>query len=271
VGRVLAEHHEHRGERVAQLVRRHAVGQRRLSALGEQLVGALDHEQDHPLARVRPVAWGAGHGGEGEVVRCGCARAQLVGVELVAQDREQLDLAYPGLGLGLADQQAAAGEVDVASAQRAGLADPQAGEDERGDQSAAPVGAGNAARVEVGVRVQQRLDRLGAVEEHRARTPGLELAVARVDADGVADDQVALFGDGEDLPEAGDSRGVDLGALDRLRPRARSGLRGGSRARRRVGARRACVVTDCLCAAGRPDVVEGSPPRAASRATPCAL
>ena len=57
VSRVLAEHHEHRRERVAELVRGDAGGQQRLAAVGEQLVGALDDGEDNVrLAAARALA-----------------------------------------------------------------------------------------------------------------------------------------------------------------------------------------------------------------------
>ena len=87
-------------------MRRDAGGQRRLAAVGEQLVGALDDGEDHALARVGPVARGAGRSGEDQILGSGRARAQLVAVQLVAQDRADLDLPHAGIGLGLADQDA---------------------------------------------------------------------------------------------------------------------------------------------------------------------
>ena len=88
--------------------------------------------------------------------------------------------------------------------------------------------------VELGRGVEQRVDLLGAVEADRPLALRLQLAVAGVDADRVARDQIALLGDGEDLPEPGDR------LVDRLRAertprgpctRGRSRLRSGMRAR----------------------------------------
>jgi hypothetical protein len=124
--------------------------------------------------------------------------------ELVAQGREDVDEPDARLGLGVADGDATVGEVDVAPPQRGRLPDPQAGVDERRDQRAAPGGARLGLGVELGRRVDHGDDLLGGVEEDRAPALGLELAVARVHADGVARDEVALLGHGEDLAQARD-------------------------------------------------------------------
>jgi hypothetical protein len=137
-----------------------------------------------------------------------------VGGQLVGEHREDVDLADAGIGLGGADRDPPPGEVDVAPAQRRALADPQAGEDESGDQGPAARGTRRRRGVELGRGVEQRDDLLGAVEIDRPGAPGLELAVARVDADRVAGDEVTLLSDRKDLPEAGDGL-VD--GLDRQR------------------------------------------------------
>ena len=63
------------------------------------VVGALDGGREDAVAQVVLVADAAGAGGEDEVVRTGAVGAGLVGGELVAQDRQQRDLAQAGLGL----------------------------------------------------------------------------------------------------------------------------------------------------------------------------
>ncbi len=72
---------------MAELVRGQALGQRRLPALLEELVGAVDGGGEDAVAQVVLVADAAGAGGEDEVVGAGAVGAGLVGGELVAQDR----------------------------------------------------------------------------------------------------------------------------------------------------------------------------------------
>ena len=175
-GGVLAAGDEDRGEGVAQLVRRHALGQRCLPAPLEELVGAVDGGGEDAVAQVVLVAGAAGAGGEDEVVGAGAVGAGLVGGELVAQDRQQGDLAQAGLGLGAADVDAAVGEVDVAPEQVAELVRAGAGEDERGDDRAAVVGAPVGGAVHLGAGVEQADDLLGGVEVHGPARRELEPA-----------------------------------------------------------------------------------------------
>ena len=113
-----------------------------------------------------------------------------------------------------ADPHPAAGEVDVAPAQRERLADPHAGEQQRREQrrarDRAPVDPRLA--VELARRRDQRLDLLGAIERGPHRLSLLQppaLAAGRV-----AVDQLALDGDVEDLRQPLD-RLVDRGRVDR--------------------------------------------------------
>lgn len=73
-----------------------------------------DHRVEDAPARVVLVAWLAGRGGEHRVVEPRPAAGGLVRGELVAEDREHRDFAQAGVGLRVADVQAALGEVDVA-------------------------------------------------------------------------------------------------------------------------------------------------------------
>jgi hypothetical protein len=98
-----------------------------VTATGEQLVRGGDDGPDDALARVVLVAAWAARGGEDEVVRPRGRRGVPVAGELVAQRGQDVDEPDAGLGLGVADGDPAVGEVDVAPAQRCGLADPQAG------------------------------------------------------------------------------------------------------------------------------------------------
>ena len=78
-----------------------------------------------------------------------------MGGEVVAQERQQIDLPQAGLGLGAADVDAAVGEVDVAPAQVAELVGAGAGEEQRGDDRPAVVGEPLSVRVELARRLQQ--------------------------------------------------------------------------------------------------------------------
>ena len=72
------------------------------------------------------------------------------------------------------------------------------------NQRAPAGGPGLRLRIELRSCVDHRDDLLGRVEEHGAAPRRLEFAVPRVDAHGVARDQVAFLGDGEDLTQARD-------------------------------------------------------------------
>ena len=96
-----------------------------------------------------------------------------------------VDLARPGVGLGLAHAQPAAGEVDVAPAQREQLAEAQAGEGERGeDRPPRQPAIATRLAVELAGGVEQRLDVLGAVEIRRGGLGLAQLAPTAVDAHG---------------------------------------------------------------------------------------
>jgi hypothetical protein len=108
IGRVLAADVEDRRERVAELVRAHALRQRRLAALREQLVGVSDHRADDALAGVvlvsrrLPVE-------VGKTSSVGAAPA-CAWRWLVSSSRRagrDVDAADPGLGLRVADGDAA--------------------------------------------------------------------------------------------------------------------------------------------------------------------
>ena len=184
---------------MAQLVRGDTPRQLRLAAFGQQLVGALDHRADDTLASVVLVARRAPGGREDEV-----GGVRPVGRQLVVQRGDDVDDPLAGLGFRPADGDLARGELDVAPAQRRCLADTQPGEDEDGDEATASGRACRGRPVQPRRRVEQRLDLLGAVEPDRELARCLELAVAGVDADRVAGDQLPLFGHGEDLPQARD-------------------------------------------------------------------
>jgi hypothetical protein len=91
-----------------------------------------------------------------------------VGGEGVAQDRQEVDLAQSGLGLGAADVDAPIGEIDVAPEQVAELFGARAGEEERGDDRHPALRAPLRAAVEQGAGVKQRLDLLDGVEVDRS-------------------------------------------------------------------------------------------------------
>ncbi|HWH92904.1 MAG TPA: hypothetical protein VNT03_03505 [Baekduia sp.] len=199
---------------VAQRVRRQALGRRRQTGLLEALVSELDGLVEDALAGVVARPHAAGASSEDLVVGSGVRRAGLALGQLVAQRGHERHPAHAGVGLRAGDAQPATGEVDVAPAQAEGLADAQAAEDQRGEhgpaQAGVAVGAVVRLRVELRGRGEQRLDLLGAVKVGAAHAADLELAVARVHADGVAGDQLALVGDVEDRPEPRDGR-VDVG------------------------------------------------------------
>jgi hypothetical protein len=143
-------------------------------------------------------------GREDEVVGRGPLGGRAVGGQLVLQDGDDVDDANAGLGLRASDGDLRAGEVDVVPAQARRLVDPQTGEDERGHEAAPAAGPCLLAGVEVGRGVEHRDDLVGVVQVDGRAAARLELAVAGVDADRVARDEVALLGHGEDLAQAGD-------------------------------------------------------------------
>jgi hypothetical protein len=157
----LATDVEDRREGVAELVRAHALWKRRLASPREQLVGVSDDRADDALAGVVLVAAAPRRGREDEVGRSGARARVAVAGELVAEGGEDVDQADPGLGLRVADGDAAVGEVDVLPGQGGRLADPQAGVDERGDQRAAAGRTCLRLCVELGGGVDHRDDLLG--------------------------------------------------------------------------------------------------------------
>nr|WP_272476194.1 hypothetical protein [Baekduia alba] len=205
VGRVLAEREQDRRERVPQLVGGHADRQRHRVGRREDLAGAGDDRREHLRADVVLVARGAGRGREhqGVALDLTSATTGLVREQLVAEDGPDVDLAVAaGIGLRLADRDAAAGEVDIAPTQLARLADAEPREDERGDQRAPARRPCTLRRVDLARRLQERGDVLGGVEVHRPLLRDTELAVARVDPQRVAVDETTLLSDIEDLAEA---------------------------------------------------------------------
>lgn len=106
----------------------------------EQFVGVRDDGADDALASVVHVTTAAGRGRKDEVLRLGVRAGVTMAGELVAQRREDVDQPDPGLGLGVPDGDPAVRQVDVPSAQRGRLSDPQTCVDERRDQGAAAGG-----------------------------------------------------------------------------------------------------------------------------------
>jgi hypothetical protein len=143
-------------------------------------------------------------GRKDELGRCGARVCLTVAGELVAGGGKDVDASDPGLGLRVADGDAAVGEVDVLPGQGGRLADPQAGVDERRDQRAAPGRARLRLRVALGRGIDHCHDLLGGVEVDGPLPLRLQLAVAGVHANRVADDEVALLRHGENLPKSRD-------------------------------------------------------------------
>ena len=149
---------------MAQLVRGETARQRHQAAALQQLVGALEGRPEDAGAQVVGVALAAGQGREDEGVGVAAIGDRLVGGEDVAQDRQDLDLAQAGRRLGAADEDARACQIDVAPEQVAELVRAGAGEDERGDDRLAFGEFVVGVAVELGRRLQQRLDLRGAVD-----------------------------------------------------------------------------------------------------------
>lgn len=97
--RVLPERDQDRSEGMAQLVGGEAPGQRHLAAALQQLVGPLEGWPEDAGAQVVGVPASASQGREDEGVGIAAIDDRLVGGEDVAQDRQDLDLAQPGLRL----------------------------------------------------------------------------------------------------------------------------------------------------------------------------
>jgi hypothetical protein len=155
-------------------VRRKACGVRRWGngsdpASCEQLVGAVDGLGQDAAAQVARVERAAFGGGEDQRPSGRVAGARLEVRQLVPESRLHAHVAAASVGLGLPHPQPAAGQVDVAPAQREQLAQAQTGEDERGEDGppvnvlAIAAGLG----VQLARRGEQRLDVLGGVEEER--------------------------------------------------------------------------------------------------------
>jgi hypothetical protein len=143
--------------------------------LGQQLVRRDDDGPDHALAGVVLVAPTPGGSREDEVVRLGPVGGVAVDRQLVAERGEDVDEPDAGLGLRVSDRDPAVGEVDVLPEQGRGLADTQAGVDERRDQRAAAGCPSCGLGVELRGGVDQGGDLLGRLEVDRPLALGLEL------------------------------------------------------------------------------------------------
>jgi hypothetical protein len=201
VPRVAAQRDEDRRVRVPELVRRHAAREWVLTAVGEQLDGALEHGLEHALVDVVLVAPAASRRREQQIVEA----SPVVGFVLsedVVQHWQQVDRAQARRRLGTPDLEAAAGEVQIADECVPRHVVARTGEDERPDQRVAPRRARLGRQVQLAGSVEDRDDLVDAVEVDGPLLGGLELALAGVDPNCVARDQVVLDGDLEDLPEA---------------------------------------------------------------------
>jgi hypothetical protein len=110
---------------------RQPLGPRRQTAPDESLIRPFHRQRNDPVPYVAWALAVAFLGWEYEVVNAPVTGSRLVARKLLAQRRQQIDLAYPRVGLRRPHPQAAASQIDVAPANRERLADPQAGERER--------------------------------------------------------------------------------------------------------------------------------------------
>ena len=150
----------------------------------------------------------------------GGSQARPVVAQLVAQHRQHVHDAHPRVGLGGANGDRAACEVHVTPAQGQRLADPQAGEGERGEQRAPLTAADRGALVELAGGVEQRCDVVGPVEPRASGRDRRQPSPSAVR--GVAVDQLVLDGRLQDRGERRerlvDRRGAELALADLAQP-----------------------------------------------------
>jgi hypothetical protein len=163
VGRRLVEREQQRGEGTAQRVRRQPLGQGLGCFGGQLLVGVLDGPVEHAPAHVGRALLGAGRCCKYQRVGRGVEARPVVG-QLIAQDGEEVDGAYPGLCLGGTNGDRAAREVNVAPVQCKRLSDPQAGEGERRQQGTPLAAARARVRVQLASALKQGCDVIGPIE-----------------------------------------------------------------------------------------------------------
>ncbi|MEX0993428.1 MAG: hypothetical protein WDZ37_05475 [Solirubrobacterales bacterium] len=191
--RVLAEGVQKRRERPPQGVRRQPLRQRRV----EPLVGPLDRLRQHPAAEVARSERPPLPRGEHESARLR-VRGHLEVHEQLAQGREQLHVAPPGVGFRFLDPQPPGREVHVAPAQREQLAHAQPGEYERRQHRPAwnvrvvlvRLRVQLTGRVEQGGYLRRRVDKR-APRCGRAQSP--PLAARRVAADQLVLDRLLQY------------------------------------------------------------------------------
>ena len=174
VPRVAAQRDEDRREGVPEFVRRHPTRKRVLAAVGEQLVGALEHGLEHALVDVVLVATAASRRREQQIVEASTMAGLVLGEDVV-QHWQQVDRAQARRRLGAPDIEPAAGEVQIADERVPGFVVARAGEDERPDQRVAPRRARLGRQVELARGVEERNDLIDAVEVDGTLLGGLEL------------------------------------------------------------------------------------------------
>ncbi|HEX5714212.1 MAG TPA: hypothetical protein VFX85_12950 [Solirubrobacterales bacterium] len=143
-----------------------ALGQRRGVASGEVGVGSLDRAAEEASAGVVGVLLMAARGGEDEGVESSEGGGGLVDGKRLVQRGEEVNLAHPGVRLGVRDPEAACRQIDIAPPEGERLADPQAAERQGCEEGAARSRQSVAASlsVEFSGGIQQRDDLLGSVE-----------------------------------------------------------------------------------------------------------
>jgi hypothetical protein len=123
-----------------------------LAAVGEQLVGALEHGLEHALVDGVLVAPAAARRRKEQVVEA-ASMAGLVLGEDVVKHWQDVDRAQPRRRLGATDLEAAAGEIDVADERVADLVIARPSEHERRDECVAARSARRGRRIQPARRV----------------------------------------------------------------------------------------------------------------------
>jgi hypothetical protein len=164
-----------RRERPAQGVRRDAIRDSRPAGVHELLVRQRHSPLQDAPPNVVAVLRATGSRREDEVAQRRVDVARAIADQLVAQDRQEVDIADSGLRLRVADPQPASGEIHVAPPQLQELTDAEPAERERRDQRAAVARiTGSRPVVKLTSGIEERFDLLRTIQPRPPRLRRLE-------------------------------------------------------------------------------------------------